>query len=155
MEDGDIDYVGGDKMEMVYQANNWYFEFLCQQVKELYMEKGQGFITSVFRSLTGSRHKTRRKQVSGILPTPVTIRSHTPATPIDLPTSKTLSEDVTQADLVARPPAPAFLNEEPAEEPSTNNQLGESMFNTTVNMIPFIALMRINASTSLTISMNA
>ena len=40
MEDGDIDYIGGGKMEMVYQANDWYFKFLNQQVKELYMERG-------------------------------------------------------------------------------------------------------------------
>ena len=60
------------------------------------------------------------------MPTLVTIGSHTPTTPIDTPTSKTLPEDVTQAELVARPPAPASLNEEPMEEPSTNNQLGES-----------------------------
>ena len=96
MEDSDIDYVGGGKMDMVYQANDWYFEFLNQQVKELYMERSQGFITSIFRVLTGSRHKTRRKQVTGIPPVLVTIGSHTPATPIDAQASKTLSEDVTQ-----------------------------------------------------------
>ena len=33
---------------------------------------------------------------------------------------------MTQAELVARLPAPASLNKEPAEEPSTNNQLEES-----------------------------
>ena len=33
---------------------------------------------------------------------------------------------MTQAELVARPPAPVSLNEEPAEQPSTNHQLGES-----------------------------
>ena len=52
MEDSDIDYVGGGKMEMVYQANGYYFEFLDQQVKELCMERSQGSITSVFRALT-------------------------------------------------------------------------------------------------------
>ena len=125
-EDSDIDYIGGSKIEMVYQADDLYLEFLEQQVKELHMERSQGFITSVFRALTGSICKTRRKQVTGILPTPVTIGSHTPATPIDAPTSKTLTEDVTQAELVVRPPAPASLNEEPVDEPSTDNQLGES-----------------------------
>ena len=54
IEDGDIDYVGGGKMEMVYQANGWYFTFLDQQVKEVHMERSQGFITSIFRALTGS-----------------------------------------------------------------------------------------------------
>ena len=90
------------------------------------MERSQGFITSVFWALTGSRHKTRRKQVTGIQPTLLTIRSHTPATPIDTPTSKTLSEDVTQAEFIARLPASVSLNKEPLEEPSMNNQLGES-----------------------------
>ena len=79
-EDSDIDFVGGSKMEMVYHSYNQYFEILNQQVKELHMERNQGLIKSVFRALTGSRHKTRRKQVTGILLTPVTIGSHTPAT---------------------------------------------------------------------------
>ena len=39
MEDGDIDYLGGGKMEMVYQADDRYFKFLNQQVKELHMER--------------------------------------------------------------------------------------------------------------------
>ena len=58
-EDGDINYMGVGKMEMVYQPDDEYFDFLDQQVKELHMEKCQGFITSM--ALTGSRHKTRRK----------------------------------------------------------------------------------------------
>ena len=57
---------------------------------------------------------------------PVTIGSHTPATPIISPTTKTLSEDVTQAELVARPLAAVSLSEEPVVESSTSNQLGES-----------------------------
>ena len=113
-------------MEMVYQDDDSYSEFLNQQVKELHMEKSQGFIKSIFRSLAGSRCKTRRKQVTGIQPTPVTIGSHTPATPTDAPTSKTLVEDVTQAELVARQLTLATLEEEPKEEPSTSNNLGES-----------------------------
>ena len=104
----------------------WYYEFLNKQVKELHMERSQRFITSVFSALTGSRCKTWRKQVTGIPPTLVTIGSHTPATPIDAATSKTLSEDVTQAELVAMLPEPPSLNEEPVEKPSGNNQLGES-----------------------------
>ena len=39
MEDGDINYVGGGKMEMVYQADDKYFEFLNQKVKELHLKK--------------------------------------------------------------------------------------------------------------------
>ena len=59
-------------MEMVYQADDDYFEFLDQQVKELHMERSQGFITSVYRALTGSRCKTRKRQVTVIPPTPMT-----------------------------------------------------------------------------------
>ena len=40
-------------MEMVYWADDEYFEFLDQQVKELHMERSQGFITSMFRALNG------------------------------------------------------------------------------------------------------
>ena len=56
----------------------------------------------------------------------MTIGSHTLANPIDAPTSKTLAENMTQAELVARLVAPVSLNEEPMEESSTSNQLGES-----------------------------
>ena len=119
-EDDDINYVGGDKMEMVYWADDKYFEFLNQQVKEIHMVGSQGFITSMFRALTGSRCKTRRKQVTRILPTPVTIGLHTPATLSDAPTSKPLVEDVTQDGFVSRQPATL------EEEPSPNNELGES-----------------------------
>ena len=94
-KDGDIDYMGGSKMEMVYQADDEYFEFLDQQVKELHMERSQGFITSVYRALMGSRHKTRRKQVTGIPPTPVTTELHSPATWNEPSTGKTLEEDET------------------------------------------------------------
>ena len=90
------------------------------------MERSQGLITSVFRALTGSRHKTRRKQVTGMLPTLVTIGSYTPATSIDCPATKTLLGNMTQAELVARLPSPVHMNEEPVEESGTNNQLGES-----------------------------
>ena len=56
-ENGNIDYVGGGKMEMAYQADDWYFKFLNQQVKELHMERSQGFITRIIKALTDSRCK--------------------------------------------------------------------------------------------------
>ena len=92
-EDGDIVYVGSGEMETVYQADDKYFQFLNQQVKALHMERSQGFITSMFRALMGSGHKTRRKQVNQIPPTMVVIGSDTPTTPIDSLTSKMLVED--------------------------------------------------------------
>ena len=103
-EDSDIDCMGGGKMEMVYHANNQYFEFLNQQVKELHMEKSQGFIKSIFRAITGSQCKIRRKQVKGIPPMPVTTGSHTLATSATALTRETLSQDVTQVEVEARPP---------------------------------------------------
>ena len=123
-EDGDIDYIEGGKIEMVYWADDEYFKFLNQQAKELHMERSQGFTTGVFRALTGSRRKTRRKQVTRIPPTPVTIGSYTLATLSDAPTSKALTEDMTQDKFVAR--WLATLEEETSEEPIQNNELGES-----------------------------
>ena len=121
--DGDIDYMGGGKMEMVYHANDQYFKFLNQQVKELHMERSQGFIKSVFRALTGSWCKTRRRQVTGMPPTPVTIGSHTLATSATTPTRENLSKDVTWVEVEARPPT---TTKEEVEDSSNNNQLGWS-----------------------------
>ena len=59
------------------------------------MERSQGFITSVYRALISSRHKTRR-QVTGIPPTPVTMESCSPTTQNELSPGKTLEEDTTQ-----------------------------------------------------------
>ena len=39
---------------------------------------------------------------------------------------KTLLEDMTQAEVEARPPSPVPTNKEEVEESSDNNQLGES-----------------------------
>ena len=116
MKDGDIDFMGGGKMEMVYQADDEYFDFLNQQVKELHMERSQGFITSVFQALTGSRCKTRRRQVTRIPPTPVTLSDSQPR--------KALAEDATQDEFVAK--LLATLEEDHSEKPNQNNDLGES-----------------------------
>ena len=49
------------------------------------MERSQGFITSVFRALTGSRCMIPGvSQVTGILSMLVTIGSHTPSNPISM-----------------------------------------------------------------------
>ena len=98
-KDGDINCMGGGKMEMVYQADDMYFEFLDQEVKKLYMERSQGFIMSLYRALTGSRYKTKRRQVTSIPPTPLTTESHTLATQNEPPSGKTLEEDATQDEL--------------------------------------------------------
>ena len=122
-EDSDIDYIGGGKMEMVYQADAQYFEFLNQQVKQLHVERSHGFIKSVFRALTCSRCKTRRKQVTGIPPMLVTIGPHTPCNPNRCSNNKTLLKDGTQAEFITRPPSPVPKDEEPVEKLSTNDQV--------------------------------
>ena len=52
MEDGDIDYIRGGKIERVYHAKCQYVKFLNHQVKEPHRERSQGFITSIFRPMT-------------------------------------------------------------------------------------------------------
>ena len=95
-KDGDTNHMGGSKTEMVYGTDDEYFEFLDQQVKKPHMERSQGFMTHVYRALLCSRHKTRRKQVTSIPPTPVTTVLHTLATQNEPPSGKTLEEDATQ-----------------------------------------------------------
>ena len=69
------------KMEDICQADDRYFDFLEGQVRELKEEKNQSILVSMFRAHTGSRCRTKRRQVTGILPTPVTSES----TPASLP----------------------------------------------------------------------
>ena len=64
----------------IYQGDDQYFEFLKNQVREMHMERSQGIYGSVFRALTGRGHKTRRRQVTSILPKLVTMGSTTPTT---------------------------------------------------------------------------
>ena len=56
----------------------------------------------------------------------VTIGSYTPVTLRDAPATKALLEDGSQTESVARPPSPVPTDEEPVEESTANNQLGES-----------------------------
>ena len=86
-EDGDIAYWGEAKWKWSIHANNQYFEF-SQQEKGLHIQRSQLFIKSVFWALTGSQCKTRRRQVTGIPPTPVTIGSHTLGSPATAPPGK-------------------------------------------------------------------
>ena len=85
-EEGNIDILIGGKMEVVYQADGQLFGFYKGQVKELQAERSQSIVTSVLWALMGSRYKTRR-QVTGILPMPVTAGSITPATAADAQTT--------------------------------------------------------------------
>ena len=71
-EEGGIDHFAGDKMENIYHADDRYSDFHKEQVKELKAEKNQSSLANMFRNLTGSRHRTKSKQVTGILPTLIT-----------------------------------------------------------------------------------
>ena len=81
--EGDINYFMSGKMETIYQADNQYFVFFEGQVRELQVERSKGFITSVSWAFMGSRHKTRRRQVTGIPPMPVTSGLATPVTALN------------------------------------------------------------------------
>ena len=71
-EDGDIDKFAGEEMDVIYQATDEDFNFFQAQVRELDAERNQSIITSIFRTLTGTRCKTRRRQVTSIPPTLIT-----------------------------------------------------------------------------------
>ena len=60
-DDGDIDLFAGGGMDVIYQAADKDFNFLENQVKDLNAERNQSIITSIFRTLTGTRCKTRRR----------------------------------------------------------------------------------------------
>ena len=47
-KDGDIDNFTGGKVDARYQADDQYFDFFKEKVKELQAEKSKSIITSVF-----------------------------------------------------------------------------------------------------------
>ena len=71
-EDGDIDKFSGEEMGVIYQAADEDFNFFEAQVRELNAERNESILTINFRTITGRRHKTRRRQVTSIPPMPIT-----------------------------------------------------------------------------------
>ena len=122
-EEGDIDNFTGGKMETVYQADDQFFEFFKGQVKELQAERSQSIITSLFQALTGSRHKARRRQVTSIPPTPVTMGSAMPATAGDGKTTTALPVQVLTASELLMP---VPVSEVAMQPPMVDSQLGGS-----------------------------
>ena len=51
-------------MDVTYQATDEDFKFFEAQVRELDVERKQSILTSLFRTITGTRHKIRRRQVN-------------------------------------------------------------------------------------------
>ena len=50
-EDGNINNFVGGKVDDIYQADDQYFDFFKEQVKDLQVEKSLSIITSVFELL--------------------------------------------------------------------------------------------------------
>ena len=65
-------------MGVVYQAADEDFNFYDTQVKELDAERDQSIITSMFKTLTCTRHKTKRRQITGVPPMPITLGATSP-----------------------------------------------------------------------------
>ena len=77
-EDGDIDRFAGKEMDVIYQAADKDFNFFEAQVRELDVERNQSIINSIFRTLTGTRHKTNRRQVTSVPLTLITLGATSP-----------------------------------------------------------------------------
>ena len=46
-----------EEMDVTYQASDEDFNFFEAQVRELDTERNQSILTSIFRTITGTRHK--------------------------------------------------------------------------------------------------
>ena len=111
-EDGDIDKFSGEEMDVIYQAADEDFNLFEAQVRELDAERNHSLLRSLFRAITGTRHKTRRRQVTGILPMPIPLGVTSPtiilsvATTLDMPvTIMTPTQEALAATTVLDMPA--------------------------------------------------
>ena len=122
-EEEDTNNFTGGEMEAIHQADDQFFEFFEGQVKKLQMERSHSIITSVFQALRGSRYKTRRMQVTGIPPMPVTMGYATPVTTTD---TKTTTVPPIQVEITPEPLIPVPVAEVPMQPPMVDSQLGGS-----------------------------
>ena len=123
-EEGNIDLFTGGRMENMYHADDRYSNFLEEQVKELKAEKIQSGFGNMLRVLTGSRQRTRHRQLTGIPPMPTT-SDFTPVTnteviPVVTPPAPTEMEQIKPTQSV-----PVLLVEAP-KQPYIDNRLGSS-----------------------------
>ena len=138
-KDGDISKFSGEEMDVIYQVADEDFNFLKAQLRELDAERNQSILTSLFRTITDTRHETRRRQVTGIPPTPITLGV---ASPTNM--AKTLGTPVTittpaQEALAATTvlDTPEMVQQElsvpetvlPVHPPTNESQLGASYLN--------------------------
>ena len=90
--------------------------------KKCKVEKSRSIITSVFQAVTGTRHKNRRRQVTGIPPTPMTMGISSPIVCTDAP-ALTMPPAPVETEL--KPPTmPESVL--PMQLPTTESQLGAS-----------------------------
>ena len=102
-EEGHIHKFLRPEMDVIYQASDEDFNFSKTQVRKLNAERNESVSTSIFRTITGTRHKTRRRQVTSIPPMHITLgvanctivstTAATPGTPVITmaPTQKALA----------------------------------------------------------------
>ena len=76
-KDADINKFVGEEMDVIYQADE-NVSFFEAQVRELHAERDQSIITSNFKTLTGTRCKTKRRQVTGVPPMLITLDATSP-----------------------------------------------------------------------------
>ena len=121
-KEGDGYHFTGGKMENSYPADEQYFNFLEGQVRELKAEKNQSILATVFRVLTGSRYRMRRRQVTAIPPTLVTLESTptsdpyvgtlmTPPAPSKTEQDETALEQLVPIPIVEIPMQPSVYNQ--------------------------------------------
>ena len=113
-------------MENVYYADERYFNFLEYQVKELNVQKNQIILVSMFQTLTGSRHRTRRRPFMDILPMLITSES-TSVSNLEIVNAATPpgSSEAKEIESALEQLVPVSVVEAHTQ-PSVNNQLGGS-----------------------------
>ena len=112
-------------MDTIYKQMSSILNSLRERSRMLQAKKSQSIITSIL-ALTGSRHKMRSRQVTGIPSTPVTMGTATPVTATD--TQAILAPPV-PVKAVQELTLPAPVTVIPVQPPRAESQLGGSCIN--------------------------
>ena len=135
-------------MDVIYQEADKDFNFFEAWVRELDAERNQSILTSLFRTITGTKCKTRRRQVTSILPTPINLGAASPtiipnvATTLGTPvTITTQAQEALAATTVLD--TPAMVEQElsvpetilPVHLAPNESQLGASYLNNCIHQV--------------------
>ena len=150
IKDGDISKFSGEEMDVIYQAADEDFNVFEAQVRELDAEINQSILTGFFRTTTGIRCMTRRRQVTGIPPMPLPPGVASPTIIPSMPTTHgmpvtimTPAQEALAATAVLD--TPAMVEQElslpetilPVDPATNESQLGASYLNNhTYKVIP-------------------